>query len=181
MSGLGRHKVLNLKQGLQHFSLPEFGHPVSFEFGKNQKINQKPFAMTSPSQFFDTIIFHKYYLALVLFLCQLHLQFWIYGKICLQQISLPTPKSRKSSRLFPPISENWAKYPSSNLMKVTEQELKFSIQDFLIKCDQILQFSPAFVTFMEEIYNESFIRCAVGLSSECFKKIKSCKGVDVII
>lgn len=88
----------------------------------------------------------------------------------MQQILLPIPKSRKFSRLFPPISENWAKYPSSNLMEVTEQELKFSIQDFLIKCDQILQFSPAFVTFMEEIYNESFIRCAVGLSSECFKK-----------
>ena len=39
-------------------------------------------------------------------------------------------------------------------MIVTAQKMKFSIKDFLSKCDQVRSFYADLVTFTEEILNE---------------------------
>ena len=48
--------------------------------------------------------------------------------------------------------------PTSFWWSDTAQKMKFSINDFFSKCDQIQSF---LITFTEEIFNGSFIFCAV--------------------
>ena len=93
----------------------------------------------------------------------------------MKEISLKIQKSRKHSPWFPCISENWTKDPMSNLMWVTEQELKFSIKDFSSICDQIPQLPATLVIFIAEVLNEKLFR-AVCLSSKCFLKLQKLQG-----
>ena len=56
----------------------------------------------------------------------------------------------------------------------TAQKMKFSIEDFSNKCDQLRSFLWIWSNLLKKSSMENFIFCAVKVSPECIHRVPSC-------
>ena len=70
---------------------------------------------------------------------------------------------QKNSKYEPFLRSLWVLLKFIFSLEQTVQKMKFSIKDFLIKCDQIRSFLPIWSHLLKKSLMENFIFCAVTL------------------